>query len=374
VRARRLLGAPAGRRSSTFTTLLALVVVLTLIGLVMVLSASYATSYYEYGSTWYQFKRQLIWALLGLAAMVLVMRVDYHVWRRWTNPLLVGAGALMVLVMVPHLGVSVNGSSRWLGWGAVRIQPSEFAKLAVLMFVADLLARRADRVDDLRLSLKPVLVVFGVFAVLLMAQPNLGTTIILGAIVLVMLFVGGVPLRPLLGVFAAGGVLAAMAAVFEPYRMRRLLSFTNPWKDPQNAGYQTLQAQFAIAHGGATGSGIGHSLAKFGFLPFAQTDFIFAIIADETGFIGALLLVGLFLALGVVGVRTALRAPDRYGMLLATGITAWIMVQALVNIGAVVGVLPITGVPLPFVSFGGSSLVVTMAAIGLELSIARQAR
>ena len=373
-RGRRLLGRPAGRRSGSFTILLSLVVVLTLIGLVMVLSASYATAYYEYGSSWYQFKRQLLWVVLGLVAMVVIMRVDYHWWRRYTKLITLGAFGLMVAVMVPGLGVNVNGSSRWLGYGTLRIQPSEFAKMAVLLFVADLLARRADRVDDWRLTLKPVLVVFGAFALLLMAQPNLGTTIILGAIVFVMLFVAGVAIKPLVGSFAAGAVLASLSAVLEPYRFRRLMAFVNPWKDPQNTGYQTLQSQFAIAHGGATGSGIGHSLAKFGFLPYAQTDFIFAIIADEMGLIGAVLLIGLFLAVGVVGIRIALGSPDRYGMLVATGVTSWILIQAFVNVGAVVGVLPITGVPLPFVSFGGSSLVVTLAAMGVMLSIARQAR
>jgi cell division protein FtsW len=371
---RRLGGRPAGRRSTSFTILLTLVVVLTLVGLVMVLSASYATAYYEYGSSWYQFKRQLIWVALGLVAMVVIMRIDYHQWRRYTNAILIAVGLMMVAVMVPGLGVNVNGSSRWLGWGAIRVQPSEFAKLAVLLFVADLLARRSDRIDNLHLSLKPVLVVFAAFALLLMLQPNLGTTIILGSIVFVVLFVSGVPIKPLVGWFGAGAALAVLAAVAEPYRFRRLMAFLNPWKDPQNAGYQTLQSQFAIAHGGATGSGIGHSLAKFGFLPYAQTDFIFAIVADELGLLGALLLIALFIAVGVVGIRIALGAPDRYGMLLATGITSWILIQAFVNIGAVVGVLPITGVPLPFVSFGGSSLVVTLAAMGVQLSIARQGR
>jgi cell division protein FtsW len=348
--------------------------VLNLVGLVMVLSASSVTALYEYGSSWYHFKRQLLWLGLGTAAMVLVMRVDYHWWRRHTTALLAGAGALMVLVLVPGLGVNVNGSSRWLGYGFARIQPSEFAKLAVLLFVADLLARRSDRVADLHLTLKPVLVVFAAFAGLLMLQPNLGTTLILGAIVFVMLFVSGVAVRPLLGAFAAGGALAVVAATMESYRRRRLLGFIDPWADPQNTGYQTIQSQVGISRGGIVGVGLGASRAKWGFLPFAHTDFIFAVIAEELGLIGALLVVALFVALGVAGIRTAIRAPDRYGMLLATGITAWILIQAFVNIGAVVGVLPITGVPLPFVSFGGSSLLVTMASVGLLLSVARRAR
>ena len=371
---RRLLGQPVGRRSPTFVLLLALVAVLSLIGLVMVLSASSVTALYEYGSSWYHFKRQLIWVTLGSVAMVIVMRVDYHWWRRYTKLLLLGSGLLMVLVMVPGLGVNVNGSSRWLGYGFARIQPSEFAKLAVLLFVADLLARRFDRVDNWRLTLQPVLVVFGAFAAMLMLQPNLGTTIILASIVFVMLFVSGVPIKPLVLTFTVGGIFASMAAVFEPYRRRRLLGFLNPWKDSQNTGYQTIQSQVGIARGGITGSGLGQSRAKWGFLPFAHTDFIFAIIAEELGLIGAVLVVALFVALGVAGIRTALRAPDHYGMLLATGITSWILIQAFVNVGAVVGVLPITGVPLPFVSFGGSSLVVTMASVGLLLNVARQAR
>ena len=371
---RRLLGQPVGRRSPTFVLLLALVAVLSLIGLVMVLSASSVTALYEYGSSWYHFKRQLIWVTLGSVAMVIVMRVDYHWWRRYTKLLLLGSGLLMVLVMVPGLGVNVNGSSRWLGYGFARIQPSEFAKLAVLLFVADLLARRFDRVDNWRLTLQPVLVVFGAFAAMLMLQPNLGTTIILASIVFVMLFVSGVPIKPLVLTFTVGGIFASMAAVFEPYRRRRLLGFLTPWKDSQNTGYQTIQSQVGIARGGITGSGLGQSRAKWGFLPFAHTDFIFAIIAEELGLIGAVLVVALFVALGVAGIRTALRAPDHYGMLLATGITSWILIQAFVNVGAVVGVLPITGVPLPFVSFGGSSLVVTMASVGLLLNVARQAR
>jgi cell division protein FtsW len=357
-----------------FVFLLAVVLVINLVGLVMVLSASSVTALYEYGSSWYLFKRQLLWMALGIVAMLVVMRFDYHRWRPRTNVIVIGTGLLMVLVMVPGLGVSVNGSSRWLGYGFFRIQPSEFAKLGVLLFVADLLARRADKVHDWRLTLKPVLVVFGAFALLLMAQPNLGTTIILGAIVFVMLFVGGVAIKPLIGTFAVGAVLATMAATLESYRWRRLKGFIDPWKDAANTGYQTIQSQVAIAHGGVTGSGLGQSRAKYGFLPFAHTDFIFAIVSDELGMIGALLVVALFIALGVAGIRTALHAPDRYGMLLASGITAWILIQAFVNIGAVVGVLPITGVPLPFVSFGGSSLVVTMAAVGLLLSVARQVR
>jgi len=209
---------------------------------------------------------------------------------------------------------------------------------------------------------------------LIMAAPNLSTTIVLAVMVFVMLYAAGTPTLPLAFATLLGAMAGAFSVASTPFRRARFFAFLNPWKDSQNTGYQTIQSQVGIARGGITGSGLGQSRAKWGFLPFAHTDFIFAIIAEELGLIGAILVVALFVALGVAGIRTALRAPDHYGMLLATGITSWILIQAFVNVGAVVGVLPITGVPLPFVSFGGSSLVVTMASVGLLLNVARQAR
>lgn len=362
-----------GRRSGLFVGLLALVVVLNLIGLVMVLSASSVDALREYGSSWYQFQRQAMWLAVGSVVLVVMMRIDYHAWCKRIPLLLAGSGILLAAVLVPGLGIEANGSSRWLGWGMFRIQPSEIAKLAVLLFVADLLARREHRMGDARLTLRPVLVVFGVFAALIMLQPNLGTTIILGLIVFVILFVAGTPLKSLAGLGVVGAGLAATFAYIEPYRYRRLMAFRNPWEDPLNNGYQTIQAQVGIANGGLMGVGLGEGRAKWGFLPFPHTDFIFAIIAEELGLLGALIVVALFVAFGVLGVRTALAAPDRLGMLLAAGVTTWILVQAVINVGAVVGVMPITGVPLPFVSFGGSSLLVLMGAAGLLLNVARQA-
>jgi cell division protein FtsW len=374
LRARRVPATPPGGRSDLFLGLFALVVVLNLIGLLMVLSASAVDALYEYGSSWYQFQRQFLWLVLGAVVLVVTMRVDYRRWRPWAGRLVLVSLVLLAAVLVPGLGVEVNGSSRWLGAGPIRIQPSELAKLALLLFVADLLARRAHRIREDRLTILPVMVVFGLTAGLIMAQPNLGTTVILGVIVFVMLFVAGVRLKPLAVLGVAGAALAALAAVVEPYRYRRLMAFRDPWADPLNTGYQTIQSQVGIASGGLVGVGLGEGRAKWGFLPFPHTDFIYAIIGEEFGLLGSLLVVAMFLALGVLGVRTALRAPDTFGVLIATGVTAWIVVQAFVNIGAVVGVLPITGVPLPFVSFGGSSLLVTMAAAGLLLNVARQAR
>ena len=346
---------------------------LVVVGLVMVLSASSVQALRDFGSSWVVFQRQAMWVLIGAVALLLAVRTDYRTWRRPAVPFMLIALGLLVVVLVPGLGVSVRGSSRWIGTGQFRIQPSEFAKLALLLFTADLLARRGAK-GDVRTALRPVLLVLGLAAFLVMGQPDMGTTLVLGCIVMALLFVGGVELRTLGGVvgLAAGGAL--LLGLVEGYRRARLFSFLNPWKDAGNTGYQIVQSLVGLASGHWTGLGLGASRSKWGFLPNAYTDFIFAIIGEELGLIGALLVIGLFVAFAILGVRTALKAPDRFGALLAAGITAWVVGQALINIGAVIGVLPVTGVPLPFISFGGSSLVITMGAAGILLNIARQTR
>jgi cell division protein FtsW len=346
---------------------------LVVVGLVMVLSASSVQALRDFGSSWVVFQRQAMWVFIGAVALLIALRVDYRRWQRPAVPLALVALGLLLVVLVPGLGVSVRGSSRWIGTGQFRIQPSEFAKLAILLFTADLLARRGSK-GDVRKALRPVLVVFLFAAMLVMAQPDMGTTLVLGCIVLSLLFVGGVELRTLGGVLslAAGGAL--LLGLVESYRRARLFSFLHPLKDAGNTGYQIVQSLVGLASGHWTGLGLGASRAKWGFLPNAYTDFIFAIIGEELGLIGTLLVIGLFVAFAVFGVRTALKAPDRFGALLAAGITAWVVGQALINIGAVIGVLPVTGVPLPFISFGGSSLVITMGAAGILLNIARQTR
>lgn len=365
---------PAPRRSKTFVGLLAIFTTLNLLGMVMVLSASSVSALDTYGSTWTIALRQFGWLVTGGIVCVLLMRADYHRWRRLALPAVVLSVVLLALVLVPGVGRNINGASRWLGYGPFSIQPSELAKLAVLLFMADLLARRAAWMHDLQLTLVPVAVVFGGVALLLMLQPNLGTTLILGSIVLSVLFVAGTPVLPLGGLGIAGGFVAAVLALAAPYRRARVLAFLDPWKDYQDTGYQNIQSLVGLASGGITGVGLGQSRAKWGFLPYAHTDFIFAIIGEELGLLGALAVVGLFVALCTLGARAALLAPDRFGMLLAAGVTVWFGVQAFVNIGAVIGILPITGVPLPFVSYGGSSLVVGMAGAGLLLNVARQAQ
>jgi cell division protein FtsW len=363
--------APGGRRSPEFAGLFGLLVLLNLTGLVLILSASSVTSLYDYGSPWYQFTRQLMWVGVAGVAFVLALRTDYRTWRPLTRWLLRVTVVLLAAVLIPGVGVEVNGSSRWLGVGQLRVQPSEIAKLAVLLYVADLLARRAHRIGDTQLSFRPVLVVLGIVAGLIMLQPNLGTTILIFTIVFVMLVVAGIPWKHLALLATAAVTAGAAFAVLTPWRMQRLLAFRDPWADPHNTGYQNLQSNAALANGGFAGTGIGMGRAKYGFLPEAHTDFIFSVLGEEAGFVGGVLLVAVFLAFGVLGVRVALKAPDQYGTLVATGITTWFLFQAFVNIGAAVGVLPVVGVPLPFVSFGGSSLVINMLAAGVLLNIAR---
>ena len=370
MRARRA----SGRPTPTFALLGGLVLVLNLVGLVMVLSASSVESQDQFGHPWYYVTRQSVWAAAGFIVLLFVQRIDYHRYRRWAGLGLVGSIGMLVAVLVPGLGVQANGSTRWLGYGPLQIQPSELAKLAVLLFCADLLARRAHLIERSDATLRPVLVVLTVVSALIMLQPNLGTTMVIGAIVVALLYVAGVPRRRLALLGASAVSLVTVAAWFAPYRKARLLAYLDPYADPLGNGYQTIQAWAAISEGHLTGVGVGAGRAKWGFLPFAHTDFIFAVVGEEFGLVGAALLLAVFAALALAGVHTARGAPDMLGTLLAAGITCWFFVQAFVNVGAVVGILPITGVPLPFVSAGGSSLLASMAAAGVLLNVARQAR
>lgn len=367
---------PALRKPVPATYVLLLVVVgaLTTLGLVMVLSASSVQALRVHGSSWYFFNRQVLWVLLGVTALVVTSRVDYRRWRPVAVPMLGLSIGLMLLVLAPGVGIRVSGSSRWLGAGPFRMQPSELAKLALLLFSADLLARRADRIREWRETTRPVIGFFLVVAILLLIQPDLGTTLVTGSIVLAVLFLAGTPMSWMAGLGAGAGMLTLLLAKVEPYRWRRMTSFLNPFADASNTGYQAAQGRIALANGGLSGVGLGESRAKWGFLPAAHTDFIFAILGEELGLAGSLTVVALFGGFAYLGARAALRAPDRFGFLIAGGITAWVVGQACINIGAVVGLLPITGVPLPFVSSGGSSLVPMMAGVGMLLNVTRQGR
>lgn len=350
----------------------AIVALLCLVGLLMVLSASSVQALRDEGSSWFYFRRQVIWVVSGTVALVAAARINYRVLRRLGLPLLAVSFVMLVVVLVPGVGISVGGSTRWIGFAGQRMQPSELAKLGLLVFGADLLARRGDRAESARSAMITMVICFSVVAALVMAQPDLGTTLVAGCIVLCLLHVAGTPLRSVAALLATGAAFAFVLGMAEPYRRARLLSFLNPWADAHNTGYQVVQSLVGLGTGRFTGVGVGASRAKWGFLPNAHTDFIFSIIGEELGMVGSLVVLGLFAAFAIVGVRAAMRAPDRFGMLLATGITAWVISQAFINIGAVLGVLPVSGLPLPFVSFGGTSMVLLMASVGVLINIAGQ--
>ena len=368
---------PAGRGAPGLPTQVALLAVigsLCVVGLVMVLCASAYTSLQYYGSVWTIFLRQVLWMGLGAIALVLSSRVRYDRWRRPRALLLVGTLVLLVAVLVPGIGVSAGGSSRWIGFGMLRLQPSELMKLALAVFAADLLTRRADHAEQVRRVVAPLLVVLAVSAVLVLEQPDMGTAIVLVCITFGLLYAGGVPVRPVLKALAATAVLGMIVGLAEPYRRARLLSFVNPFAHAKGSGYQVVQSLVGLGSGRLSGLGLGGGHQQWGLLPNAHTDFIFSVVGEDGGFAGALFVLALFLALAWLGLRTASRAPDRFGGLLAIAATCWITSQAVINVGAVIGILPVTGIPLPFISFGGSSLVITMVATGILVNVAAHER
>lgn len=349
--------------------------VLVLAGLVMILSASSVASFANYGSSFLFFRRQLIGAAIGLVGFVFFAKVDYHRLHLLGYFLYALSVGLLVAVLIPGVGTVAGGSARWIPLGPLSFQPSELAKLALVLFAADVFSRKSeDGLQDLSHTLLPMLPALGVLTVLIMLQPDLGTTLLVGTIGMGMLFVAGAPLRYLIPMGFTSVCLGLGAALIEPYRRERILAFMDPWRDPLNTGYQTIQSLIALGSGGWFGVGLGASRQKWLYVPNAHTDFIFAILGEEMGLLGTLTVVGLFGFLVYLGVKTAQRAPDRFGMLIASGITLWIAVQALVNMGAVTASLPITGVPLPLVSFGSTSLVISLAAMGILVNIAKQGR
>ncbi len=362
-----------GERYAAFLTIT--FVGLTLFGLVMVLSASSVSSVHQYDqSPFSQFKRQSVWAGLGAVAFLVANRIDYRLTRRFAGPLMMLSIGLLVLLLIPGVGIERNYSTRWLGYGSFVVQPSELAKLSIIIFIADLLARRERRMDRPELTVRPVMFVVYLCSALIILQPKLGTPVILGSVALIMLFIAGAKMNNLLMWATASIGAVAVLAFATGYQKARIDGWLNPWESPQGIGLQAIQSQVGIASGGLFGVGLGASRAKWGFLPFAHTDFIFAIVAEEVGLIGASALIGAFILIAWFGIKAALAAPDRYGVLLAAGITSWLLVQAFLNIGMVLGVLPITGEALPFVSAGGSSLVTMLAAAGLLTGVARRAK
>lgn len=363
-------------KTRTYPDVLIIIATLLLlvIGVVMVYSSSAILAFHEMGDYAYYVKRQLIFAVLGIVAMFAAMNVDYWILRQWSKVILLACFFLLVIVLIPGVGLARGGARSWLGIGAFSIQPSEFMKLAMILFMARWLAVHQKQVSSFMRGIVPMLALSGAAFALIMLQPDLGTGTVMMATVMLMIFVAGARISHLSALGFAGVAGFAALVLAEPYRIKRILAFLDPWQDAQGSGYQTIQSLFAIGPGGLIGVGLGESRQKYSYLPEPYNDFIFSILAEELGFIGSSLVLLLFVLLIWRGLRTAMMAQDPFGMYVAVGITGMIAIQVLINVGVVTGLFPVTGITLPFMSAGGSSLTLTLTGIGVLLNISRYAR
>jgi cell division protein FtsW len=364
--------APAGRRlAPPDSVLFASVAALVAIGLIMIYSASSATAYASHHDTAYYVKRQLVWLIVALACAYFAYRIEYRKLRS-VAPFGLGlAFAALIAVLVPHVGQSSGGSRRWLGAQALSFEPSEFAKLALVVFLAAKLSTLGERLRSLVRGVVPCLFVTCALAVPILLEPDMGTASLLVFTAFGLLFCAGARFEHLALCSLSMLPVVLLAIGSSAYKRARIFAFLDPWKDPQNTGFHIIQSLLALGSGGLLGLGLGASRQKFFYLPEQYTDFIFAILGEELGLLGALGVIALFLLFAFRAVRTALAAPDRFGMLLALGCTLLIVIQAFVNIGVVTSSWPVTGVPLPFVSFGGTSLVISLVAVGLIMNVGR---
>lgn len=342
------------------------------IGLLMIASAGVSYGNIRFNDPYYFFKEQLLGLGVGLVFLFIAERIPYTVWRKFVVPLFLLALVLLILVFIPGFGTSVYGAARWVDLGPFSFQPSEIMKIAIIFYLAAWLSRRgAQTAEDFYEGFVPFLVVLSLVGFLIIKQPDTGTLGLIFCIALSIFFASGANLRHIVGLI--GLALASLFVLIKiaPYRMQRFLVFLNPEHDPLGAGYQMNQALLAIGTGGWFGVGLGYSRQKFNYLPEPVTDSIYAVLAEETGLVGASIVVLLFLFFLWRGIRVAMGAPDAFGRLLAVGITAWVVCQAFINVAAITGLIPLTGIPLPFISFGGTSLAVLMAAVGVLLNISR---
>jgi cell division protein FtsW len=371
---RRMSAKPAAPPTAAFYAIAVVVAVFVMLGLVMVLSASSINQFHQGHSPYRIFNKQLMWAGLGAIGLWVGLRVPYHFWRRLVLPGLVFSCGLM-LPFVPGIGDRVNDASAWVAIGPFSLQPSEFLKLSVLLYCANLLAKRRAEMNNPGRTLIPVMIVAVVGAGLCLVQSDLGSAIVLASIVFVVAFIAGAPMRLMAVSGLAAGVSALAFVVSSPRRQARFTAFLDIAAHKDHLSYQTYQAMIALAQGGLAGEGVGQGKNKLGdFLPLAHSDFIFAVVAEELGMVGVVAVLGGFLILAYAGVQVALATQDRFASLLAGGVVSWFVVQTIINVGGVTGMMPVTGLTLPFFSAGGSSLFVTMTAAGLLLNVARNVR
>jgi cell division protein FtsW len=354
-------------RINLFTT----AVLLVAIGIVMIYSSSSIYAWERYRDSAFFLKRHLAFILIGCVVTFIIMGIDYRKFQRFAKPLLVIAFLLLVLVLIPGIGREVSGARRWFRFKFLSFQPSEFANLAIIIYIADFISRKGRQISDFFRGLLPPICVLGVFALLILAQPDLGTTVALSSVVLLLLFVAGV--RP---AYIISLILTSIPALYllifsVPYRRNRILAFLNPWADPRGTGFQIIQSQLALGSGGIFGVGLGHSKQKLFYLPAAHTDFIFSIIGEELGLIGTLGVIIIFMAFLIQGLKITKSAPDKFGYFLAMGLLLMVCLKATINIGVSCGLLPTKGLPLPFISYGGSSFIFDMLCLGILMNIAR---
>ncbi len=359
------------RRVPVDPALLAVTLVLALVGVVMVFSASAVVAGSRFHDPWYFLKRQLAWLGAGLLVMHLVSKIDYTLWKKLSIPLLLMTTVLLVLVLVPSLGSAAKGARRWLHVGPINIQPAELTKFVVVIYVAAYVSKKQDRLTQFARGLLPPLIVLGMLSALVLLEPDLGTVVVMGLVVVTLLFLAGASIKHL-GLLSLCAFPAVAALIFgSTYRRQRLMTFLSPWKNASDSGFQITQSFLAFGSGGPFGVGLGEGKQKLFFLPEAHTDFVLALVGEELGLAGSAAIVLLFGLFVLKGFQIAGRARDPFGRHLAMGITMLVGMQALVNVGVVTGLLPTKGLTLPFVSYGGSSLVANLFGVGILLSISR---
>lgn len=364
---------PKTKNAPDYLLLLATIALLV-IGIIMVYSASAIWAEYKYQDSFFFAKRQFFFAAIGLVAMYFIANVDYWTWRKWSKAILIICFLLLIVVLIPGVGLVRGGARSWLGVGAFSIQPSEFMKMAMIVFLAKYLSENQKKITSFKKGLVPTLALVMLAFGLIMLQPDLGTGAVMVGTCVVIIFVAGARITHFIGLalIGLGGLVALILSA--PYRIKRITSFLDPWSDPLGSGFQIIQSLYAIGPGGLLGLGLGESRQKYFYLPEPQTDFIFAIIAEELGFIGGCIVIFLFSILLWRGIKIALGAPDLFGSLLAVGFISMVAIQVMINIGVVIGLMPVTGITLPLLSYGGSSLTLMLISLGIVLNISRFSR
>ncbi len=346
-------------------------VILICIGVVMIYSASSIYAWEKYKDSLFFLKRHLIFLAIGIFLTFLIMMADYRKLQNLAKPLLILSIFLLALVLIPGIGREVSGARRWFRFKFISFQPSELSGIAIIIYIADFIARRGNRIKTFFKGFLPPICVMGLVALLVLMQPDLGTTLAIGIVVFIMLFVAGVRPAYLLSMILAGLPLLYLLIFSVPYRKMRILAFLNPWLDPKGSGFQIIQSQIALGSGGVFGVGLGHSRQKLFYLPAAHTDFIFSIIGEELGLLGTIGVIILFIIFLQQGLKVIKNTTNKFGYFLALGLVLMISFKAMVNIGVSCGLLPTKGLPLPFISYGGSSFIFDMLSVGMLINIAR---